>query len=288
MSVNIDINGLVRDWDFVPSRVERWERRAAIESFLRTAHRRPEWAEIKAVSPKKSWVVYFMFSLDGTFSPSQEFTLSRLKDLSQPILVVYSCPDKNSIANALLRYCDALLWKALPGYDFSAYTLALHQISKKSPSADVLVLNDSVFGPFTDLRQVLAEKRWDLTGFTASSQLTNHIQSYAFRLRNVSPQRMMRLSSVFFPFFAMSDSRAVVHVQEIRLARVAARSMKVGAYWFGDAKEVIDPSLVRPIELLDAGFPFLKRSLLGKHQRFIERDLVIAHLEQNDHPVSLT
>ena len=280
------ISGLVQDWDFQPSRVARWERRAALESFVRSAHRRPAWAEIKALTQKRCWIVYFMYAPDGTITPSQQFTLSRLKDLAQPVLIVCSCPDRNRIPDGLSRYCDALLWKDLPGYDFSAYTLALRQISRKSPGADVLVMNDSVFGPFTDLRQILCEDRWDLTGFTASSQLTNHIQSYAFRLRDVSPQRMTRLSSVFFPFFALSDSRVVVHVQEIRLARVAARSMKVGAYWFGDAKDVIDPSLVRPAELLDAGFPFLKRSLLGKHKRFIDRDLVIARLEQNGHPIN--
>jgi hypothetical protein len=39
------------------------------------------------------------------------------------------------------------------------------------------------------------------------------------------------------------------------------------------------------MELLDNGFPFLKRSLLGKHQGFIERDAVLARLQAFGHPL---
>jgi hypothetical protein len=49
---------------------------------------------------------------------------------------------------------------------------------------------------------------WDLTGFTASSQLANHIQSYAFSLKSVDRARMLRLSPVMFPFNAISDANA--------------------------------------------------------------------------------
>jgi hypothetical protein len=145
-------------------------------------------------------------------------------------------------------------------------------------------MNDSVFGPFSDLREVIAKAPWDLTGFTSSNQVTNHIQSYAFILRGVNKARMAKLSTVFFPYFAMSNASAVVHVQETRLARVAARHMKVGAFWYGDCNEVIDPTLVRPLALLDAGFPFLKRSLLSKHKSFISADIVRSRLELLGHP----
>jgi lipopolysaccharide biosynthesis protein len=285
MNIDLTIPGLSRNWDFKASPVARWERRKAVETFFRAGHRRPAWCEIKALKPKSSWIVYFMYAPDGILSPSHRYTLSRLRDCGVPLLVVCACPDANRIPNDLPGFCDALFWKALPGYDFSAYTLALRQISRKSPGANVLVMNDSVFGPFADLRDMLVNSRWDLTGFTASSQLTNHIQSYAFCLRRVEPLTMLRLSPVFFPFAAISHPSAVILLQETRLARVAARSMKVGAFWFGDVRDIIDPTLVRPMELLDAGFPFLKRSLLGKHEAFIERDHMLARLERYGHPV---
>jgi hypothetical protein len=69
---------------------------------------------------------------------------------------------------------------------------------------------------------------------------------------------------MFFPFAALSNPSHVINLHELRFARVASRSMSVGAFWYGDAVKVQDPMLHRPIELLTAGFPFLKRSLLGK------------------------
>jgi len=137
-----------------------------------------------------------------------------------PILVVCSCADGRRMLADLPGPCDALLWKAMPGYDFSACTLALRHLrhlSHPSPGADVIVMNDSVFGPFTPLRPVLEISRWDLTGFTASNELTNHVQSYAFCLRGVTLARM---------------------------ARVAARAMMVGALWVSDATRVLNPTLV--------------------------------------------
>ena len=182
-------------------------------------------------------------------------------------------------------FADALYWKALSGYDFSAYSAALREISRKSPHADVLVINDSVYGPFTDVRSVLAQAPWELTGFTATSQVENHIQSYAFVLKDVTPARMRSLATVMFPWRALSNPHDVIQVQETRFARVAARSMRVGAYWFAEKEQVLDPTLFRPIELITAGFPFLKRSLTGKHQTLQDVEQIRELLFSLGHPV---
>ncbi|MEW7850140.1 hypothetical protein AB2N08_15705 [Massilia aurea] len=258
-----------------------------IETFVRAAHRRPAWKKIKAIVPKPAWVAYFIYAPDGVLSSAHRFTLARLKDTGFPLLVVCACPDAQRLPADLPGYCDALLWKDLIGHDFSAYTLALRQICKYSPGANVIVQNDSVFGPFTDLRTISEHSRWDLTGFTASSQMTNHIQSYAFCLKHVDRVKMAHLSPIFFPVFALSDPQAVVYLQEIRMARVAARSMKVGALWFSDVKQVLDSTLVRPMELLDTGFPYLKRSLVTKHKSYMERDRVLERLERFGHPLDV-
>lgn len=226
-----------------------------------------------------------MYAPDGLMSTAHEFTLARLRDLGLPVFVVCATPSPGLIPAKLASYCEALFWKALSGYDFSGYSLALREISRNASGADVFVMNDSVLGPFSDFREILTRTKWDLTGFTASNQMTSHIQSYAFLLRDVTPSRMARLSTVFFPYFAMSDANAVILLQETRLARVAARHMNVGALWYGDYREVIDPTLSRPFELLDSGFPFLKRSLLSKHKSFHARENVIARMEQLGHPI---
>jgi hypothetical protein len=76
---------------------------------------------------------------------------------------------------------------------------------------------------------------------------------------------MCHLGSIFPLAYAYDDLLSVTLCFETRLARVASQSMSVGCLWLGpDDGE--DPSLSHALALLDQGFPFLKRSLLGKHR----------------------
>ncbi|MFG6485066.1 rhamnan synthesis F family protein [Roseateles sp. BYS78W] len=282
------IPGLIRNWTFQPSPVRWSERLRTANRVLRHGGRAPASATLKPASPAARWMVYFVYAPDVELTAGQRFTLERLRALALPVLVVCACPRDAAVLQVLRGLCDALLWKDLPGYDFSAYRLALSHLAARSPGADVLVMNDSVYGPFSDLREVFDTAPWALAGFTASNQRAAHIQSYAFLLRDVRPAMLLRLAPVLLPGVAFNQFRHVVDLQEARFARVAARSMSVGALWFGDVQDVSDPPLARPMELLDAGFPFLKRSLLGKHQGLIERDAVLARLEALGHPLPVS
>lgn len=281
--VNAGIDGLVQNWTFPPAPIQRWERRQIGEAFFRNIHRQPAAKTIKAATARPTWIVYFMYAPQASMTAAHHFTLSRLKDMGLPVLVVCATTDANRLPDKLAGYCDALLWKDLPGYDFSAYTLALRHISHHSAGADVYVLNDSVFGPFTDLRETIGKSPWELAGFTASNELTNHIQSYSFYLRNVTRQRMRQLMGVFFPFVSISGREAVIQVQELRLARIAAQSMTVGASWY--SPNFLNPTLRNPFELLDNGFPFVKRALIGASPAVVDQSVLLDRLVQLRHPV---
>lgn len=279
------IPGLLRNWTFEPLPVRWTDRLRTVNRVLRHGRRMPASTVLKQASPQARWVVYFAYVPDGELTTSQHFTLQRLSALALPVLVVCACPRNAAMLQTLRDWCDALMWKDLQGYDFSAYRLALSHLAACSPGADVLVMNDSVYGPFADLRDIFETARWSLTGFTASNQRAPHIQSYAFLLRDVRWTTMLQLAPVLLPGVAFKQFRHVIDLQETRFARVAARSMSVGAQWFGDVRYVADPTLVRPMELLDKGFPFLKRSLLGKHQGAVEREVVLARLQALGHPL---
>lgn len=279
------IAGMTRRWDFVPTPVQRWRIRQAVEIVVRNSRPRPGWQAILPLSPQHDWTVYFLFAPDGVLTPTHRFALARLRDAGHRLMVVCAAPSPSVIPADVHAFVDALYWKGLSGYDFSAYSAALREISRRSPHADVLVINDSVYGPFTDVRAVLAHAPWELTGFTATSQVENHIQSYAFVLKDVTPARMRALATVMFPWRALSNPHDVIQVQETRFARVAAKSLKVGAYWFAEKEQVLDPTLFRPIELIASGFPFLKRSLTGKHQTLQDVEQIRELLFSLGHPV---
>lgn len=280
------IEGLVRDWTFSPSQ-------PGLRTILRRMLYRPRRgpapafeALVPIAETAQRWIAYFVYLPDGQgLSPAHAFTLDRLAGGDAKLLVVCSTPDPAQVPGELHEKADALYWKATDGFDFSAYALALGEIARHSPGSDAFVMNDSVFGPFVPVDTLWPSLRWDLTGLTASFQIENHVQSYAFGLRDVTPARLDALSGVMDRRHAFDDYRPVVYLQETRLARIAARSMSVGAMWYGPRAVTIDPSLFAAIPLLRAGFPFLKRGLLTKHVGIYGETAIRGVLEDLRHPV---
>ena len=277
--------GLQQNWSFSPSR-------RSFSLFLERRHlatrfriRAPRFELIRAPFEHERWVVYFLYLPDGTLTPSHRFTLRRLSDLRVPLFTVVGAHDAGMLPAEVATFSSALAWKALEGYDFSAYSFALRVLAKFSAGCTTLILNDSVFGPFADPFAALRHLDMGLVGFTASSQVENHLQSYAFVLSEVDQSRVGLLGSVFPETYAYSTERAVVYSQETIFARVAARSMSVGSLFFADAESIIDPSLVVPFQLLEMGHPWLKRSLLGKHASRVLRERVLETLHAMGHPV---
>jgi lipopolysaccharide biosynthesis protein len=226
-----------------------------------------------------------LFLPDGKLTPAHYFTLRRLRAMRGGLLVVCATDHPENVPRDLIAQSDAIYWKALPGYDFSAYAIVLSEVANRSPGADVLLINDSIYGPFSDLDAMLDHVPWQMTGFTATSAFENHIQSYAFFLRHVTDARVRSLQSVISPRFAFNRFRDVVNCQETRLAREAARSMSVGSFWFANTPAAGDPSLALALPLLAEGFPFLKRSLLGKLNGAYDKALLCGLLEERGHPV---
>lgn len=281
--MSADADGLVRDWTYTPSPVA-W--RVQVSRTLRmTVLRRPAPPHrvIVPATPDARWSVYFAFLPDGAATAAHRYTLAKLAAEPGKLLVVAATPDRTNIPAAFRDAADALIWKGLGGFDFSAYAVALRHLAETSPGADLFVMNDSVFGPFASPAQSLADAPWDLAGFTASSLFENHVQSYAFQLRAATPARIAALALARHTAF--DRYMDVVICQETRLARHASRAMAVGARWFAPFEQALNLSLDHGVQLAEQGVPFLKRSLLGKHVALQDRPDVLRVLERHDHPV---
>lgn len=279
------VEGLVLNWDFVRSaRPFSLQVKTSLMLTWRL-RKRPKSTRIKPAYPSAAWFVYFMFLPDGRLQPYHLFALKQLRAMGWPVLAVVASPSEVEVPSELGGLVEALYWKAMGGYDFSAYTLAMEELVEHSPGAHVLVMNDSTYGPFQDLRPFVNSCPWDLAGFTASSDTVNHLQSYAFVIKDLSPQKMQHLRSAFPKSFAFNRATDAILWQELRFGEVASRSMSVGSYWFSDKGIAQDPTLRRPFELLDGGFPFMKKSLLGKHGQFQNRELVLERLVGLRHPL---
>jgi hypothetical protein len=270
--------GLVRDWNFEVSRPTFVDWRNEHAGRMLRRLRRPVSHVLRPVSGGATWAVYFLWSPDGRLLPQHEFTLRRLRDESFRVAVICAAPDPASVPQALSGYSEALYWKDLPGYDFSGYTLGLEEIAAHAEGADVLLLNDSVFGPLHPIGPLLG--RWDLTGFTASNVIQNHIQSYAFSFRAFDRKKLAALRAIYPRSHCFNEARTVIACQEVPQARIASRCMSVGAHWYATG----DPTLEIPLKLVDDAFPFLKKSLVEKYSGFIEPGAVQDCLRRFNHP----
>lgn len=282
------VNGAQTLWTYRPSQprwnivCRRWTARLFRGAF-------PSWKTLVPASPQARWLAYFVYLPDGQLTAGHRFTLDRLAAEHASLMVICACPDGHTVLDELRPRCDALYWKDLPGYDFSAYALGLSELARLSPGADVLFMNDSIFGPFAPLEPFIQAAPWRVTGFTANATRAteeNHVQSYAFIVKNLQMDVLQAAASSMSTAWAYSDIGSVILLQETRLTRMLARHFDVGAYWCGIQRDKADLCLFRPRELIEAGFPFLKRSLLGKFAtRFQQLDDMKVLLTSLGHPL---
>lgn len=255
--------GAQTGWLYTPSR-PRWSvvRRRWLARWSREPG--PAWKALVPAAPRRRWLVYFIYLVNGQLTTAQRFTLERLATEDAGLMLICACPNNDPVLDELKPLCDALYWKSERGWDYSAYALGISELGRLSPGADVLVMNDSVFGPFRPLTPFMDAAPWRITGFTGNALEENHVQSYAFIVKNIGEDVVRALEPAMSTAWSYNTGKAVILLQETRMTRMAARHLTVGAFWYGDDQKKKDLSLFYPKELLQSGFPFFKRSLLGK------------------------
>jgi lipopolysaccharide biosynthesis protein len=273
-------------WSYTPSRPS-----------LRTVMRRwvarckrigpPAWRLLKVPSKGSRWIMYFVFAPQGQLTAHHRYTLEQLAKEDVSLMIVCACPPSSPVLQTLDAQCDALCWKAPEGYDFSAYAVGLTVLARDCPGADVLVLNDSMLGPFAPLAPFLDQAPWRLTGLTASAlSEENHLQSFAFIVRGLDETFLQALSPTISTEWSYDSAEPVILLQETQFARVAhQRGITVGSYWYTDGSQWNDLCLNRPQQLIEAGFPFIKRSLFEKFATTFQKpEDMRALLERVGHP----
>lgn len=274
-------------WDYVPSKpawgirlhrlIGQWQREPA-----------PAWRTLKQPAAKACWIMYFLYLPGGRLEPQHRFTLERLASEDIHLMLICACPagSAQAVLDELQPYCQALYWKDLRGWDFCAYAKGLSELAQHVPGSDVLVMNDSVCGPFVPLRPFIEQAPWHLTGFTGNNQIENHIQSYAFVIKHIDTDFMRHMADIFNEQYFYRQQRTVVLCQETRMACLAAEKYTVGSYWFTTSTEPSDLCLGWPEQLLASGFPYMKRSLIGKFMgAFNQAGDMYALLQRLSHPV---
>jgi len=234
----------------------------------------------------KSWAIYFCYLPNGKLNGIHKYTLTQLKQQGFSILVVCACPDFNNAPQFKDYNIDGLVLKELKGYDFSGYTAGLSYLADQDRDYDVVVLNDSILGPFGNLNTLFRSSPWQLTGCLNYDVIENHIIGFCFSFKNFNKKTLQSLSSIFTAKISYNSQGPVCLLQETRLAAVASKKMTVGSILCPpDGIKAHNYLMGNPVGLLDIGFPFIKRSIFEKRAHlFLNQDYYLSILEELGHP----
>ena len=291
-------NAIIKSWTFEPSSPNATVRLLRARSAFKGWAAPPPWKEIQPFTRAQRWNVFFAFCPDGRLTAQHRDSLSRIGRLTGQTGLVVASPSINDINESSLPSVDAIYWKGLSGFDFSAYALALRALIRLSPGCDLYLQNDSVLGPLENLESLIPSMEWRLSGFLASSAIENHLQSYALFFKDLQSDLLRDLYPALSISRSLDNWRDVVLLQETKLARVASRRHAVGSLWFDPSAKradktlsrtlleripryrtssvtTYDPSLVRAAEMLADGFPFAKRSLFSRNRSLIDANHLV-------------
>lgn len=155
------------------------------------------------------------------------------------------------------------------GYDFGSWAVGLGVLPAITQAPYVILANDSLLGPFTDIGDLLADFESsvaDVWGLTDTRQFSHHLQSFFLGYRGgVLADRPLQ------DFFAgVREERSkweIIKHNELALSRLLHREGYITRSAFrGD--DVVDagdnPVIAGWHGLIQRGFPFIKRQIVNE------------------------
>jgi glycosyltransferase involved in cell wall biosynthesis len=200
----------------------------------------------------------------------KEYVIHYLKALSEHFDIIFVSTAekmKGEELNKISPYVQQYIVKKNIGYDFGAWKTGIDIIKKSIKNLELLLLcNDSVFGPLSDLSVVInkmKEARKNVFSISDSFEIKYHLQSYFVLYDNMALN-----SSTFTDFwnnFSIYDNKQELIVRnEIGFSQLLLESeLEIGA-------------LVPAIELgfLNNSHIHWKQSLIQYHSPFIKVELL--------------
>jgi glycosyltransferase involved in cell wall biosynthesis len=165
------------------------------------------------------------FDVDNKIDAHVISYLSALKAEGFEIILVTSNLqlDKASVDEAQ-TICTSLIYRENKGYDFAGWALALRLFPSLYSAHEVLMCNDSVYGPLRALRPIfekMNQASCDFWGITESREVEWHLQSYFLVFKSTALN-----SAIFRDFWmavkALPDKTELIHAYEVPMARLLA------------------------------------------------------------------
>jgi lipopolysaccharide biosynthesis protein len=187
---------------------------------------RRRWTGERNLAEAQKVAVLVHYSRRGGFLRYFRYLVEQLDRSGFAVIIVSNSPKLDATAvESLLPRCALVLHRHNIGYDFGAWRDGILQIPDIAALDQLLITNDSVFGPLQDLNTVLERcdtTQGDVWGITESFDTRFHLQSY-FLLFNKPV-----LCSKNFPNFwnkmrYIENKRVVIFQYEIGLSQMLVK-----------------------------------------------------------------
>ena len=168
----------------------------------------------------KRLCVFAHFDKDNIVDEYVLFYLRDIRNVADKIVFVSTSSLTDETILMLKNICDSVIIKKNEGFDFASWQTALKSETLKDFD-ELILCNDSVYGPLFPLEQVFSEmkgKSCDFWGMTNNYDIAYHVQSYFLVFRKI-----ILVSSVFQKFWESMEihqSKAkVIKLCEIGLSQ---------------------------------------------------------------------
>jgi len=226
------------------------------------------------VSDLSDVCLFSSFSFSGNVEEYVFYYLSELKKAGFSIVFISTSALENSCLERLSQFAFLIIERENRCPDFGSWKAGLSMLNLQNLNS-ILLTNDSIFGPFFDLNNIIfsMKDKYDVWGMSDNYEISYHLQSYFLLFNKQSIQ-----SGIFNRFWRDVNLAAtkdeVIHKYEIGLSKVFKNAgYKLGAYARiddisqGADHKVINPLLVFWKSLITKHqFPFFKRELLIKRK----------------------
>jgi len=205
----------------------------------------------------KRLCIFSHFDRMNRVDPHVLYHLRALQALGCDIVFVTPCGDlPQSDCELLLTICHKVILRRNHGYDFGSYQAGILEMGGAHDYEQILLTNDSVYGPFYDLKAIFEEfvrRDIDIWSITDSMEHEYHLQSY-FLVFKREAWRHPLIQQFWKKLWLMSSKKAVIHVYEIGLSRAAKRAgLRLGAWC--DYPRVNEAVLKKASALLSGNSP---------------------------------
>jgi hypothetical protein len=235
----------------------------------------------------KRIAVVAQWSVSEHLPYSTEKLIQELLNCNYEVLLVSACESRERLVlSPRVHDRITIIRKPNLGYDFGSWSIGLQTFPEIKFADEVLLINDSLAGPFGKLDNILDKAKntpFDITGLCDSIQIKYHIQSFFFHFKNGS--LMNQAIWTFWCNVGHFDKKDDVILQyELGFTELAAKELRLGALFpFNLSVDRFGASTLSSAKtFLELGNPFLKMGVirsLSLEQSIELRDLVGAKFD---------